>query len=188
MKTLKLHLAKILLGGALMALFFISYSCTQETVLDSEEPIEAVNASVKKDTDEKRRPWKIRSAGTFQAIGPSAECSNPELPVTILLEGSGNASHIGLYDVAITWCTNPIFDLAAPENFIVGTLTAANGDIIYFESTSFNGESVDYRVTDGTGRFAGASGVFNLATTQFAVNPETGAGTYANQGEGYIIY
>lgn len=188
MKTINHYLTKVLFGTAILAIFLFALSCSQETVIDSPENLEAVNASAK--IGEKvKRPWKIRSSGTFQAIGPSAaDCSDPDLPVAILLEGSGNASHIGLYDVAITWCTNPDFDLAAEENFIGGVLTAANGDLINFESTSFNGDSVDYIVTGGSGRFEGATGAFNLATTQFEVDPATGAGTYTNAGGGYIIY
>ena len=188
MKTINHFLSKILLGTVLGVFLLNVYSCSQESVVDSEETPTAVNAVTKygkdKEEDKVKRPWKIKSSGTFQAIGPSELCTNPDLPVTILLDGSGTASHIGTYSVAITWCTNEGFDLAAPENFIDGTLTVANGDLIYFESTSFNGPSVDYIVTGGTGRFDGATGEFNLATTQF--DPQ--GGTYANEGEGYIVY
>ncbi|WP_445383652.1 hypothetical protein [Robiginitalea sp. IMCC43444] len=173
----------MVLAGVLL-LFF---SCTQENLSDELIQGEELNAVAVKNS--KQRPWKINSSGAFQAIGPSELlCPEADKPIAILLSGDGNASHIGLFQVSLTWCTNPVADLGSPVNFIAGTITAANGDEIDFESTSFNGPSVDYIVTGGSGRFEGASGEFNLATTAFFFDPSTGAGTYSNAGEGYIIY
>ena len=191
MKTNKLNFLKTFLGMALAGLFLISYSCSPETDLDVLENLESVNASAKKSEEEarKKRPWKIRSSGSFEATGPSLFCDDPTKPLQILLEGDGNASHLGLYEVSITWCTDG--DPGGPNNFIEGTLTAANGDLVYFKSLQFNGESVDYEVTGGDGRFEGADGQFTLFTTEFILEVgETGLpfGTYANEGGGFIIY
>ena len=104
------------------------------------------------------------------------------------IEGSGTASHTGLYDVVITWCTG---GLGTPANFITGTLFVANGDMIYFESVEFRPFEVDYIVTGGTGRFDGAEGAFTLTQTEFVLESPEGAppvGTYVNEGGGYIIY
>ena len=171
---------------ALMGVLLLFFSCTQENLSDELLQGEELNAVAVK--NKKPRPWKISSSGTFQLIGPSSNCGDGDKPLTILLSGDGNASHTGLFQVSIVWCTNELGDLASPVNYISGTLTAANGDVIHFESTAFNGPSVDYRVLEGSGRFKGASGEFNLATTSFDFNPETGAGTYSNAGEGYIVY
>ena len=189
MKTNKTLFLRSCLGIALAALFLISYSCSPETDLDATENLESLNASTKKTKEEKKRPWKITSSGSFEATGQSSFCEDPTKPLQILLEGDGNASHLGLYEVNITWCTDG--DPGGPNNFIDGTLTAANGDLVYFISLQFNGESVDYQVTGGTGRFDGAEGEFTLFTTEFILEiGENGLpfGTYANQGGGYIIY
>lgn len=172
---------------ALVGVLLLFTSCTQENLSDELIQGEELNAvSVK---NSQQRPWKINSSGTFQAIGPSAQnCPDGDKPIGILLSGDGNASHTGLFQVSIVWCTNVDADLGSPVNFIAGTLTAANGDDIYFESTSFNGPSVDYVVIGGSGRFKDASGEFNLATTDFSFDPVTGSGTYSNEGGGYIVY
>ncbi|WP_445386493.1 hypothetical protein ACT6NV_06745 [Robiginitalea sp. IMCC44478] len=187
MKTSILSTIRAVGTMALAGVLLLFFSCTQENLSDELIQGEELNAvSVK---NSQQRPWKINSSGAFQAIGPSAEnCPDEDKPIGILLSGIGNASHIGLFEVSLVWCTNVDADLASPVNFIAGTITAANGDEIDFESTSFNGPSVDYVVTGGSGRFEGASGEFNLATTAFFFDPSTGAGTYSNAGEGYIVY
>lgn len=189
MKSINQPFSKTIFKLALLAVFLFSFSCSKEAVGDPAEALSAVNASAKKEKEEvKERPWKIESAGTFQVIGTSDDCKDADKPLTIILVGSGNASHIGLYRVDIIWCTNVDADLASEVNFIDGTLTAANGDTISFISESFNGESVDYIVTGGSGRFEDASGAFNLATYEFSFDQVTFSGSYANEGGGYIVY
>jgi len=60
----------------------------------------------------------------------------------------GQASHFG------TFTSEGTGRLGNP--FSQGTMTAANGDLVYFEG----GVNGVYTVTGGTGRFAGATGTF----------------------------
>ena len=108
------------------------------------------------------------------------------LPLKI--EGTGIVSHIGRYDVAITWCTG---GPGSPLDFLSGTITAANGDEIYFYSIHIEPLVIDYKVDGGTGRFVDADGEFTLTQTEFNIESPEGAppsGTYANEGEGFIVY
>ena len=185
MKPIKQLLPRILTGFILTSFLLLSYSCTQESVLDSEETLNAVYAKADKGKRVKKS-WKINSSGTFAPdFSMAAECGGL-LPLKI--EGSGNASHIGLFDVVILWCTGGI---GGPANFITGTLYTANGDLIYFESVEFRPFEIDYIVTGGTGRFDGAEGAFTLTQTEFNIESPDGAppsGTYTNEGGGHIIY
>ena len=168
-----------------MVFFLISYSCSQESDADTMEKLEAIDASARKGNNPKERPWKINSAGTF-APDFSVNCEGL-LPLRI--EGTGVASHTGRFDVSIIWCTGGIG--AEFPNFITGTITAANGDKIFFESVEFRPFEVDYIVTGGTGRFEGAEGEFTLTQTEFVIESPQGAppsGTYANEGGGFIVY
>mgnify|MGYP001818761236 CR=1 FL=1 len=173
---------------ALSALFLISYSCSPEG--DSSDfgdgpELNAVNA--KSDNAKKvKRSWKIKGSGTFAPDFASAGDCSGLLPLKI--EGTGIGSHIGRYDVLITWCTGGI---GGPDNFITGTITVANGDLINFKSVAFRPFEVDYIVTGGSGRFEEAGGEFTLIQTEFEILSPEGAppsGTYANEGGGYIIY
>ena len=172
---------------ALAALFLISYSCSPETDLDTTDNLENINASAKKAGEEegKKRPWKIRGSGTFAPDFSISECG---LLLPLKIEGSGIASHIGRYDVVITWCTG---GPGSPLDFLRGTITAANGDEIDFYSVNIEPFVIDYEVDGGTGRFADAKGEFTLTQTEFVNETPEGpfpSGAYANEGGGYIIY
>ena len=52
------------------------------------------------------KPFKVSGSGTF-AAGPNNDCT--EYIVQINLEGSGNATLVGLYGVELNWCWNPPF-------------------------------------------------------------------------------
>ncbi len=189
MKPISQPFSKTLLGIAILAVFLFSFSCSPETDMNSLENLESVDASAKKEKEnEKERPWKIKTAGTFGVDFTLPGCG-PLLPLKI--EGSGTASHVGNLDVVLTWCTPGI---GLPGNFIIdGVITAANGDEIWFESTGeFRPFEIDYIVTGGSGRFEEAKGAFTLTQTDFeiiAVSPEGfPSGTYANEGGGYIVY
>ena len=186
MKTTKPNFLRPFIGMAIAALLLISYSCSPEgnsSEFGDGTELNAVDA--KADNGKKvKRPWKIKGSGTF-APDFTQDCGGL-LPLEI--EGSGTASHIGLFEVAILWCTGGI---GTPANFITGTLTVANGDMIYFESVEFRPFEVDYIVTGGTGRFEKAGGEFTLTQTEFEIESPDGAppsGRYANEGEGFIEY
>ncbi|MBT8287650.1 MAG: hypothetical protein KJO00_06505 [Bacteroidia bacterium] len=127
------------------------------------------------------RPFKVRSAGSFNVVEPDV-CA----PLAqIILEGSGNGTHIGLFDVYITWC-----DDFAGTTIQNGIVTAANGDELYFYVTGFgiddDGEFGEYTFEGGTGRFEDSYGFLKLYNLVEFTGP--GVGTYSNQGEGFINY
>lgn len=185
MKPINRSFSKNIFKIALLAVFVISYSCSNEAVEDPAEMLSAVNASANNKTNPKERPLKLESAGTFEPDFSLPGCDGL-LPLKI--EGSGIASHIGVLDVAITWCTGGI---GTPDNFITGTITAANGDEIFFKSVGlFRPFEIDYEITGGSGRFTDAEGEFTLTQTDFVNETPEGlpSGTYANEGAGYIVY
>jgi hypothetical protein len=132
------------------------------------------------------RPFKVKGSGTFDLMESDGSCG--ALPWQIALEGSGKATHVGLFTVDLTWCFQP------PEGplYIFGTLTAANGDEIYMETTGQgigeNGEVYEtFSFIGGTGRFEEVSGAFDLYTTT-VFGDNCFCGTYSNYGEGSISY
>lgn len=103
-------------------------------------------------------PLKARGTGyaTITALGP---------PVAFNIDGSGQATHLGRYTV------EGRDGVVYPDGTWEGTYvwTAANGDTItthaegYLtaEPAPYGGWEATYKILDGTGRFAGASGEFD---------------------------
>ncbi len=182
MKPIKQPFSRTLIGLVISAVFLFSFSCSQESDMYASENLEAIKASANNGKKVKR-PWKIRSAGTFE-FDPSVSCGEGLTPLKIT--GGGEASHVGNYQVELEWCFGN-----TPS--ITGILTAANGDTILFYAETFNEDgSITYRVDNGTGRFNQAGGLFTLSDTEpttFTNGPgEPPRGTYANAGEGYLEY
>jgi len=107
-------------------------------------------------------PFKGADAGTFafgSLCGPTS--------ITVDIRGSGTAAHLGRY----TYEAHECFDTVELDYDGVFMLTAADGDTIV---GTYSGDVVDivgavgeYEqeavVTGGTGRFAGASGGFDVS-------------------------
>ncbi|NNK69341.1 MAG: hypothetical protein HKO96_02610 [Flavobacteriaceae bacterium] len=158
---------------SVLALAFIFTGCSDEPVDQSAESTISERGA--------ERPFKVRGAGVFN-LADSDVCA----PLaTIIIEGTGNGTHIGNFDVLITECN----DLAGTiiQN---GIVTAANGDELYFVATNFsaddNGPFGEYDFEGGTGRFEDSYGYLKLYNTLVVTGP--GTGTYSNQGEGYLAY
>ncbi len=137
------------------------------------------------------RPFKVKGSGTFSFISfpPTEECGSF---LQYLIEGQGNATHLGLFTVTITYCT----DFGA-NHFLTGTQVAANGDELHFYSIGFGqdeqGQWTDYFYDGGTGRFKNVTGDMRLyGVTEFTdFDPVTGipmAGVYSNYGTGTLTY
>jgi hypothetical protein len=82
--------------------------------------------------------------------------------------GTGTASHFGKITLESTYCVN---QQGGFESVWTGTITTANGDVIYFKnedpaSTCTLDENwnahVEYNIVGGTGRYAGATGFFYM--------------------------
>lgn len=155
----------------------------------SSDPQESIDSQPLVSTSQSmgpERPFMVSGLGTFEA-GENTAC--PGYPLQFNLEGTGNATHIGLFTVELTWCFVP------PEGplYLFGTITAANGDTLDIQTTGQgegpNGEVYEtFEFTGGTGRFEEVSGEFDLYTTT-VFDPICGlCGTYTNYGEGYISY
>jgi hypothetical protein len=110
---------------------------------------------------------------------------------SVLLEGTGNATHLGLYTVEIPHLVNQATRIGT------GTyvFTAANGDTLMAD---FSGQATLLSpgvlsvaetavITGGTGRFAGATGRFTTQRTFFAATGMTTGsfeGTISSAGRG----
>lgn len=159
----------------LLLAFGFVLGCSTDPLVDDSQTADVTFTSAKE------RPFKVRGQGTFEMVA-TTEC---DTPYQIALMGNGNGTHVGLFSVEITWCTD--FDLIT---YLTGTITAANGDLLYFYSVGFgvddNGEYGDYIFEGGTGRFDDCYGELRLHTTIVPTSP--GFGTYTNFGDGYLIY
>ena len=159
-----------------ISIFAFLFGCSNPA-----EPVDA-NLKYELNTKSSERPFKVKGQGTFVLATNNTQC---DLPFQINLEGNGNSTHLGLFQTSIYWCT----DFAGQE-YLSGTITAANGDELYFESVFFgedeNGGFGDYVFEGGTGRFVDSYGELRLYTTTiFETNT---SGTYSNYGEGFLQY
>jgi len=129
----------------------------------------------------------VANASPFRGTLEGKTTSFTPLGATTALfgsEGTGTATHLGRYTVAITLT----LDLATLTGIEQSTLTAANGDILYTTATARgtpSGDGVTVNVvetatiTGGTGRFAGATGDYIL---KCLVNQVTGTSTGTFEG------
>lgn len=129
---------------------------------------------------------KVRESGIMTPIFGYDGCLPEE--AFILVEGTGNGTHLGLHSIDISYCTTDPLGLTSPYQ-IYGYLTAANGDIV---NGMLVGASEDpdlgiiiqeWEFYDGTGRFEGASGGVTLYVTFNFENF-----TWSNTGIGTITY
>ena len=121
--------------------------------------------------------FKVRTTGTMQMVA----CDFGENFDKTMVEGEGNASHMGLFTISLSYC----FNEEGPVEYIYATQTAANGDELYSVVVGNNPEeqALDFYIYDGTGRFMGATGEITLF-----FNFDYENGTYTNYGEGTITY
>jgi len=137
------------------------------------------------------RPFKSKADGNWFLV-PSIDCEGL-LPYSI--EGTGNATHLGRFDIEGTLCAFP------PEGlyFLTVKFIAANGDELIWESVEpfidQNGQYTGgiFECKGGTGRFEMAEGTITvnemLETT--SVDPATGiplSGTFTNAVTGTLAY
>jgi len=110
-----------------------------------------------------------------------------EFPIAhIHVIGEGKATHLGKA-TAVT--TDQAVDLTTGEASATYTFTAANGDTVVlemeFETTFLPGGLTfagTYTVTEGTGRFAGATGSGTLIGSAAFTGPSNGVGSFTVTG------
>jgi hypothetical protein len=183
----------------LLAFVAMLFGCSEDTLLNDlakSADENALQSEMLKENKGKAvtKPFKLRGAGTFEIVGEPVVPCMFELP-QVLIKGEGNGTHIGLFTVEITYCTN--FDnIHIAEGFQM----AANGDKLFFYSNNLvnpgdvgldeGGAFSIYHYTHGTGRFEDLSGFVKLYGIQEYTDPSQPwlGGTYTNHGEGEITY
>lgn len=152
------------------------------------------------------RPFRVDFYSTVNLASPALTCSLPGVPFAIANSGyflHGNATHLGLINAETSMGQDGSCNLNA-STFILSTTTAgqivaANGDMITYTGNDaidlnniiFNGGTTAaitglWTITGGTGRFARASGSFQI---NGIVDVTTAGGpTFSITGEGTITY
>ena len=124
---------------------------------------------------------KSRSSGTIAFVPNSSDCNGF---TKVLIQGQGNATHLGLFTIELSYCSDGVNPLGP----ILGFQTAANGDKLFtaLVGGGFDpelGPYQDYIYYDGTGRFEGASGEVRLYGS-----PDYDNLVFENHGEGTLTY
>ena len=129
---------------------------------------------------------KVRESGIMTPIFGYEGCLPEE--AFIVVEGTGNGTHLGLHSIDISYCTTDPLGLTSPYQ-IYGYLTAANGDVVNGMLVGAS-EDIDLGIIiqewefyDGTGRFEDASGGVTLYVTFNFENL-----TWSNYGVGTLTY
>jgi hypothetical protein len=134
----------------------------------------------------------LRASGPEWVLqeAPHPDCGPGRLKVEV--EGSGQASHLGLYSVVRQHCFNLATFTIQAGRFVQ---TAANGDELWGTYTGYTEAVLEFapdgsplviviasptQITGGTGRFAHASGTGH---TRGVFNVATKVGTFTFEGE-----
>jgi hypothetical protein len=172
----------------LSVLFLIAIGCSKENnVTTSEKDVITLEKS---QTVTKHLSFK-KSWGTYLVTYGENGCY-PEYAQSVI-EGEGNATHLGHFTVRNEYCVD--FE-GTPTTPIYGWLTHANGkDVIYTmvedpANDIYTGPDgllyFEYEIIGGEGRFEGAEGDILMYGT---LTPETPfSGTWYLEGEGTITY
>lgn len=133
------------------------------------------------------RPFSAHHVGTIAIVYSEENECYPEYP-RVEFAGTGTGTHIGNHTSEWFVCSNPEGGLVGP---FYGTLTAANGDMIYFSQPDpsiftideFGNVSGEFNITGGTGRFEEATGLIHTTGVDDFVNM-----TFDIYSEGFITY
>jgi hypothetical protein len=118
------------------------------------------NLTLKRNGNAVTRDIKIDNSGIITFNMNSAEC---DPYIQVLIKGQGNASHLGLFTIEISYCSDGV----NPVGPILGKQTAANGDQIFTALVGAGydenlGNYMDFIYYGGTGRFIDAYGEVRL--------------------------
>lgn len=189
-----------------LLLFFI-FGCSKENVRDNitslqnETPNEQISLAplhnylaaenvqvpVEKSGKLKTKTIKFHESSGIMGIIPNpGECEPYGGLYQVVIEGTGHATHLGLFEVINTYCVGLEGNPISP---IYGIMTAANGDQLFSQMTSsWIDETTGvmyygYNIYNGNGRFEGATGnTLMWGTVDYANN------TWYLEGEGNITY
>ena len=192
------RLAMILLGLGL-----IFSACEMDNVLDGwflEEEAPVIEEMAKGDPapdcpvlvenldcEGKTKTVKFRADGTLSFLPPPEPCMYNGGQRMVVVEGTGKMSHLGLFNVRLTFCQGGEFPNVYPVSLPSGTVTAANGDqlFIYYSAPLGPDESgwQHYIINGGTGRFEYACGYWD-----FCGGVDYATLTFTHEGRGEIRY
>lgn len=193
MKTIAKLFAKTTLGIALAAFLLLSYSCTQDSVMDAEETLTAVNAKSKKGK-KATRAWRAKLSNVGDLNQPLVDCTPDvgfELTTNFI---SGNMTHLGKIQSGSFGRPQPGTCFVTGPNtaraiFIVNYI-GAHGDMItteedvtlildleadptggtgtFVNTKDMDGNIIPIKILEGTGRFEGAEGELFFKDAQFS--------------------
>jgi hypothetical protein len=136
------------------------------------------DAAIRSSEDAVMRPLSETSSGMLRPVGA---CSAGV--VAFEAEGRGRASHLGGFDIELSWCLDSTTGEISEGN---ATVEAANGDRVVMtlagQAVSASRLHFQAEIVGGSGRFAGAAGMLDLV----AVLGESGSWT--SEGTGWISY
>jgi hypothetical protein len=160
----------------LISILFLAFSCSQDAYL--EEELLSSDAPTIMQSDESTSPFVKGKA----VVRPFKGYSSGKLyfdAACLKGEGSGNATHLGKFDITIAICQD------APPG---GTITAANGD--YFKVVFHYDEegTLHAAITEGTGRFIDAEGEWTVNGPTVPPNELNPVGFFEHETNGWIKY
>ena len=180
-------------------------ACKKETSSDTTaqpDLASTTNAEIPKIT----RPIRVDFFSSANPASPSLSCTLPGVPFGIANSGyflHGTATHLGLVNSETSMGQDGSCNLSA-TTFLLSTTTAGqivanNGDMITYTGNDvidlnnviFNGGTTGtitglWTITGGTGRFAGATGSFQITGIVDVAAP--GGPSIIFTGEGTITY
>ena len=168
----------------IFGLFF--FGCTDDlTFSDNEMEVEKLSTENPHLNGEAvTKPLKVMASGYAVPDFTTGECGDY---VFFNAFGEGNATHLGKFDVFLTYCFDlSTFQVVSP---IDAVQTAANGDQLYsvaYTAAPIPGTTIyvhEYEYYKGTGRFEGVTGSSTLY-----VDFDLTTGEWTAEGEGEITY
>ncbi|NNF35399.1 MAG: hypothetical protein HKN68_14915 [Saprospiraceae bacterium] len=155
-------------------------------VIDDEINVNALKPNFKNNGKAVTKPMKVKGDGIIE-YNPYA-CS--ESQVLVEITGTGNATHMGKYDLYLSYCRS--FNPTIPSTRTEGYQIAANGDKL-LTRLLYDGveDGLYFQMYEyypgGTGRFANAEGWVKLFF-EFTYNDDGAPVAYSNYGQGELTY
>ncbi len=165
-------------------LFFagLLLGCSSDDLDPVMESTQLQSEVVAKSSRKVHRPIKLTGEGAFSITLNTSAC--PGL-AQLTIDGGGQATHLGNFEVSLIWCTDRV-----SYNSATGTMVAANGDELRFNLIEYGmdaeGEWATYEFDGGTGRFDGASG--ELHERIYSTFIDEFNAVYTNTATGWISY
>ncbi len=135
----------------------------------------------------KTKVVKFRASGTITIEEPPEGCQVLGASSRVVIEGTGNMTHLGKFTVQLTYCQGGEFPDVYPVSLPSGTVTAANGDMLYVQYTAPAEPDPSgwqhYVVMGGTGRYENACGYWD-----FCGGVDFENGSFSHDGLGAIRY